>query len=723
MLSIGQLGYPVPMPKLPHLIFSYLIALTSLCTTPLVFASSPPDVGEPKPSSDQPTQLVSADCETVLDPVALELPTDWTSLNIETVLGVIASEFEKLEANLERVVSSTEHPTFQNTIAPFLVDDHPGYLPASQFLLLARVFGEERYPARDPRLSEMIETFKLAVIKNETLVARVRKVYDMRGRLSFEDRIATEKFYQSFQEAGADLNPKDRVQLRDLNLQLNNLYQDYVKIQLKAESELSLHVEKLSDVKGMSETQIVMMKEEAAKRGITGFVLQLSNSTLVDAMLRADNEFTRQKAYDVLHRVFERGAYDLTAIVHKIMKVRSQIKNIQRAESFATLEMRWNSEKDPSYVIESLESFLGTSRPQLITKWLEIKSWGATQFPGLDLEKPWNIPYVRGRYSAHFFGDDDEATRAYFPLSHVLPTALSHFEKLFDVHFDEVTGDYSSWHHDVRIFRVRHRDNTVLGHLYWDPYERENKASGAGAMAIRSQGLHTVQRADQTLQAVRLPSIVGMVTNFRPAVGGQTEPLLTFRDVETLFHELGHVMHSLMSQVKWTSIAGTSVPRDTVEYPSSLMELWLQDPQFLQSISRHVKTGEPIDKNRAEKWLEYRKFARERMSYSLALSALADQWIHHKMQSDWSKDKLHEAELEVLKRHALFRNHDLELVSPPLAHLFGGGYEAQYYSYLWGENLALQFWERIQASGDLYDPELLSELREQLSNRGAPFYK
>lgn len=524
-----------------------------------------------------------------------------------------------------------------------------------------------------------------AILLDSVLFARLDAVYQKRATLQLDPESAQllERTYTNFVRAGAKLSDADKTKLKQMNEQLASLTNQFQQNVLKATNDSAVVVENVNDLAGLSPEQIGAAAEAAKARKLEGkWVVTLQNTTIQPVLAQLKNRELRQKIYKASIARANGGTYDNNQIVAQIVKLRAQKAGLLGYPVYAAYGLADETARTPEAVNKMLRGLvppaLANAKKEAadIQKLIdaEAKANGTTPFT----VQPWDWAYYSEQVRKARFGFDQSEVKPYFDLNRVLNDGLFYAaHELYGISFKE-RKDLPVYHPDVRVFEVFNADGSTVGLFLADYYARESKRGGAWmSNYVEQSGLMGTK-----------PVIVNNLNVPKPPDGQPT--LMTFDEVTTMFHEFGHALHGLFSDVNYPSLSGTAVPRDFVEFPSQYNEMWARDPKVFANYAKHYQTGAPMPKVLLDKVLEAEKYGQGYATTEYIAAALVDQSWHQIPETQAPPaEKVMMFEADALKKNAVEyapvppRYHSLYF-----AHAFAGGYSAGYYAYIWSEVLA-----------------------------------
>ena len=613
----------------------------------------------------------------------------------------IAEQLREVEA----IAESAEPATFANTLVAL---ERTGQL----LTRVMAVFGAVTSANTNPVLEEVqtIEAPKLAALHdaiylNPKLFARVKKVYEERTRLDLdaESMRLVEHAYEEFVLAGAALDEADREKLKALNQEAATLSNAFVVKLLAATKTGAYHTIDEWALKGLSTAQKAAAAETAKERGAQGWVLPLQNTTQQPWLASLEERATRETIFaNSWNRAARGDASDTRATVARLAAVRAEKATLLGFANYAAWKLQDQMAKSPEAALEFLDKLVAPAKANAAREAEEIQRLIDAQQGGFRLE-PWDWDFYAEQVRKAQYGLDEASLKPYFEMNRVLEDGVFHAARLlYGITFRE-RHDLPVYHPEVRVFEVLDADGAPRSLFYFDGFKRDNKNGGAWMDNLVGQSKLLGQR----------PVICNVMNVQKPAPG---EPaLMSFDEVTTMFHEFGHAMHGMFSDCTYPSLSGTSVPRDFVELPSQFNEHWATVPEVFDHFARHYKTGEPMPADLKEQLLRSLKFNEGyALTEVLAAAELDMQW--HTLEAGKAVGDVDAFEAAALEKTGL----KVDAVPPRyrssyFMHIWGHGYAAGYYAYLWSEmldNNAFEWFEQngglTRANGDRFRQMILS---------------
>jgi peptidyl-dipeptidase Dcp len=533
----------------------------------------------------------------------------------------------------------------------------------------------------------------------------VKSVYDKRDKLTLtdEEKKLLEDTYKDFVRSGAALSDVDKEKLRKINEELSALTVQFGQNLLAETNGYKLVIEKKEDLSGLPEGVVAQAAAMAKSLGMDGkWVFTLQVPSMTPFLQYSDRRDLREKLFTGYFMKGDNGnEYDNNAIISKIASLRVKRSNLLGYKSYADFTLERNMAKTPERVFDFLEEVwnaaLPVARAEAEAQQEMIKKEG-----GKFMLEPWDWWYYSEKIKKEKFDLSDEVTRPYFKVDNVMEGMFFVANKLYGLTFTKLT-DVPKYHPDVNTFEVT-RDGKHIGILMIDNYPRQSKRGGAWCGSYRGQ------RRD--IKGKMITPLVTMVTNSTPPTA-ESPSLVTAMEAETIFHEFGHALHGLLSNVTYP---GSSVPRDFVELPSQIMEHWVLEPEVLKVYAKHYQTGQVIPSEIVDKLDKASKFNIGFTTTEFLAAALLDMEYHSLTEP--VEVNIKEYETKAMNKYGLIPEIKPRYRSTYFNHIWSGGYAAGYYSYYWSEMLDSDAFQAFKETGDIFNREVASKFEKEILSRG-----
>jgi peptidyl-dipeptidase Dcp len=612
---------------------------------------------------------------------------------------------------IEAVAADTATPNFANTIEAFERAGEALDRLSRVFFALDSAHSNEDLRATALAVAPALAGHEDDLFMNEALFARVQAVYEDRAALELEPEALhlLEETHKSFVRSGAQLDRAAQARLREINGEAAELAQTFGQNLLAENSAFEIHTDRRGDLGALPAGLAAAAAEEARLRGHAGgWSFTLAQPSVIPFLQYSPNRALREAIFEAyVRRGDNGGASDNNAALSRLAKLRAERARLLGHETHAHFVLSDNMAETPERVFAFLDQMWGAAsrvaERELGELTAEMRRDGAEgRLEG------WDWRYYAEKLKNAQLDLDEQTLRAYFEITAVREGAFKLAGELFGLTF-HVLAELPVWHPDQEAYEVREADGTHLGVLYMDFFSRESKRGGAWMNALRVQS-----RLGRAVTAV-----ISTNFNFAPPTA-EAPSLLSYRETQTVFHEFGHALHGLLSNVTYPSLSGTNVPRDFVEFPSQMLENWMREPEMLRLYARHHETGEAIPDELVAKIHQSEAFNQGFATVEyMAASYLDLAWHTLRHPSDGAESPRPGVfEAAEMKRLGLIEQIPPRYRSTNFAHIFAGGYSAGYYSYLWAEVLDADAFEAFRENG-IFDRATARRYRELLSRGGS----
>lgn len=635
---------------------------------------------------------------------------DFSKIQTSDYLPAFEAAFQQTRDNIAKIVENQDSATFENTILA---------LEESDRLLdrVSRVFFALTEAEKTPEISEiekkvqpMLTDLENEISFNKPLFERIRQVYEKEhDTLTGEDQKLLEETYKRFVRKGA-LLPDDKMErMKEINLRISDLQTQWGDLLSNATNEAVVWVDKKEDLAGLSEADIAQCLKDADSRGgKASYAIVIVNTTQQQPLASLENRELRKKVYEAsIHRTDGTGKYNTFPLVVEIAKLRAEQAEIMGYPNYASYSLEKTMAKTPENVYAFLKSLIQQYRPKADAETKAIEDF-ARQTEGPDFQlQPYDRFYYSAKMKKQLLDISDDEVKPYFNIDSVLINGVFYAaNRVYGLTFKE-RDDIPTYHPDMKAYEVIDKDGKTKALFYCDYFRRPTKRGGAWMDGFQKQ----------SRQWNQIP-IIFNVCNSAKAPEGQPS-LLTWDEVTTMFHEFGHALHGILSDCQYNTLSGTSVARDFVEMPSQFNESFATIPEVFDHYARHYETGEPMPTDLKERMLKSINFQTAyALGENLAATCVDMAWHMLASKDIPTVEKAKAFETEALRQVGL-----LDAQIPPryytsyFNHVWGGGYAAGYYSYLWTEVLAVNVADVFAKRGAL-DPATGQDMRDKILSRG-----
>jgi peptidyl-dipeptidase Dcp len=654
-------------------------------------------------------------------PATNPLITDWNTpydlppfgqFSAEDFVPAFSVALSAHREELNAIASNPVEATFENTMVAF---DRSGRLLNRIELAFDNLTASETSPALQAAEREMAAPLAAhgnAIYMNAPLFKRIDTLFQTRQSLGLngEELRLLERVHTDFVRAGAKLAPAAQKRYAELIEQLAVLTTQFSQNVLADEASFQLVLKTEDELAGLPQSLRTSAKQAAIARGLPdAYAITLSRSLVMPFLTMSDHRDLREIAYQAWAQRGEHvGAHDNRPIAAKIIKLRLEQAMLQGYKNYAEYSVADNMAATPKAVDDLLMKVWDRARPKALLERDALQAMATSLGHKIKIEA-WDWRYYAEKVRKARYDFDESAVKPYFSLDRMVEALFDCAHRLFGITM-VLKQDIKTYHPDVKVYEVLNKHNKLIGVFLHDNFSRSTKRGGAWMNLYR----HQSGIANGT-EPCTLPIVVNN-NNF--AKGGDGEAtLLSFDDARTLFHEFGHGLHGLLSNVEYERLGGTRVMRDFVELPSQLLEHWLSEPQVLKQHARHIETNEPISDEILARLQAARKFNQGFETAEFVASALVDMALH--ASTDTDNIDITEFEAAQLKRIGMPSEISMRHRLPHFNHLFSSpAYAAGYYVYLWAEVLDADGYQAFVETGDPFDPAVASRLLKYIYSSG-----
>jgi peptidyl-dipeptidase Dcp len=611
-------------------------------------------------------------------------------------------------AEVERIANNTAAPTFENTIAAMERSGSTLDRVTTAYGVWGSTMASPEFQGIQREMAPRLAAFSDQISQNQALFRRIEAVYNSpeKAKLTPEQQRLSWLYYTNFVRAGARLDAAAKTRLSQINQQLAGLYTRFGQNVLADETEQFLTIKSEAELAGLPQSlRDAAAAAAATKKLQNAWVITNTRSSIDPFLTYSDRRELREKAWRMfVNRGDNADAHDNNAIITEILQLRAERAKLLGYQTHAHWRLENTMAKTPERAVELMEAVWKPAVARVHEEVADMQALAKKEGANIKIE-PWDYRYYAEKVRKARYDLDQTEVKQYLQLEKLREGMFWVAGELFGFSFTPL-NNVPVYHPDVRVWEVK--DKTTGRHVgvwYFDPYARDGKRSGAWMNAYRTQ-----EKMDR-----EVTTIVSNNANF--VKGKPGEPvLISWDDAETLFHEFGHALHGLNSNVTYPSLAGTAVPRDYVEFPSQLLEHWLSTPEVLQRFAVHYQTGKPIPQTLVERIERASTFNEGFATTEYLSSAIVDMRLHlagsQKIDPDaFERKTLTELGMpgELVMRHR----------TPQFTHVFSGdAYSAGYYSYLWSDVLTADAFGAFVEAGGPYDRTVAQRLRQYIFSIG-----
>jgi len=606
---------------------------------------------------------------------------------------------------IDGIAGDPAPPTFENTLAAMERSGRALDRVRSIYGVYGSTMSTPAFQEVERVMAPRLAAFSDRITQNEKLFKRIAAVYDAReaSNLTPEQKRLAWYHFTSFVRAGARLDGAAKERLSAINQRLATLYTKFSQNLLADETDYVLFLDEEGDLAGLPDSVRAAAAAAAEPHGRKAAVLN-TRSSMEPFLTYSDRRDLREKVWRTYYSRGDHGdAKDNNALITEILKLRAERARLLGYETHAHWRLENAMARTPERAMALLEAVWKPAVARVREEVADMQAIADEEGAKLPIE-PWDYRYYAEKVRKAKYDVDLDEVKPYLQLEKLREGMFWVASRLFAFRFSPVTGP-PVYHPDVRVYEVTGPAGRPVGLWYFDPYARPGKESGAWMNAYRSQ-----ERFDG-----EVTTIVSNNSNFLK--GKPDEPILiSWDDATTLFHEFGHALHGLNSSVSYPSLSGTAVARDYVEFPSQILERWLETPEVLDRFAVHHRTGKPIPAELVQRVKRASTFNQGFATVEYLASALVDMKLHLAGEQAIDPDRFERETLaalgmpsEIVMRHR----------TPQFGHVFAGdGYSAGYYSYLWSDTLSADAWEAFTEAGGPYDEAVARRFRDEVLSKG-----
>lgn len=627
----------------------------------------------------------------------------FSKIRNEHYIPAMREAIKEAEKNIDNIVSMKEAPTFKNTIVALQTASDKVERISGILFNLNECNTNSELQNIVMELTPELTRFSNSVNMNPKLFARVKAIYDKRNslKLTTEQRTLLEDTYLGFIRNGVNLEGEDRKTFADNSEQLSQLSQQMNRNVLADNNNYILHITNREDLSGLPENVVAAAQDEAKERGLEGWVFTLAYPSFGPFITYADNRELREQMWRAYNSRGNRGnENDNNDVIRKMTYLRYQQAHLLGYKNYCEYVLSNRMCNTPEKLWGFLSEMYEAALPSAERDLKEVTEFAQDLGAPLPLER-WDFSYYSEKLKQKKYDFDEELLRPYLQLDKVRQGIFDLYGRLYGVTFREVKN-IDVYHPDVKVFEVMD-GKRFMGVLYLDMHPRASKRSGAWKTTFREQS---------NIDGKQIRPLVQVVCNFSKPVGNKPA-LLSFSEMETFMHEMGHAMHCLLTDCTYPSLSGTSVKRDFVEMPSQVMENWCYESAFLNTFARHYETGDTIPGEYIKKIKAAEKYLAGWMCLRQLNLGIVD-FSFHTIEKP-IEERIEDFEREHMKD--LLSPVDGANTSTAFTHIFAGGYASGYYGYKWAEVLDADIFSKFKENG-IFDKATAKAFRDKILSKG-----
>lgn len=611
------------------------------------------------------------------------------------------------KGQIDDIVNNNEAATFENTIEAMQYAGELVGQTATVFFNLNSAETNDEIQKIAQEFSPLITEYSNDIRLNPLLFERINSVWENRETFGLDNiqlRLL-EKSYKGFARNGAKLNDADKDKLREIDTNLSKLSLKFGENILAETNSYELHLTNEGDLDGLPQSAKDAARLLAKSKEKDGWIINLDFPSYVPFTKYATNrELRKEIAIAFGSRAFKGDEKDNKNIVVEIVNLKQKRAELLGYKTHSDFVLEERMAKTPEKVEFFLNDLLEKAKPAAEKEFKTLCGF-AKSIGGPDMLESWDAAFYTEKLKKEKFDFDSEELKPYFKLENVIDGVFTIAGKLYDIKFEEI-NNIDKYHNDVKTYKVLDLNDNLVSIFYADFFPREGKRGGAWMTSFKDQRI---------VNGVNKRPHVSIVCNFTKPT--ETEPsLLTFQEVTTLFHEFGHALHGMLSEVKYESLSGTSVYWDFVELPSQVFENWCYEKEALDLFAKHYKTGEVIPENLIQKIKDTSNFMEGMQTLRQLNFGFLDMAWHNNNETNKIKS-VGDFEFEVTKNTSLFPNNAETCSSTAFSHIFQGGYSSGYYSYKWAEVLDADAFEFFKEKG-IFNKEVAKLFKDNILSKG-----
>lgn len=624
-------------------------------------------------------------------------------IKIEHYLPAFRESIERHKIEINEIINNTKKPDFENVLNAMEMSGSDLNKVSRVFYNLLSADSSDELNKIASEISPVLSRHNDEIILNQKLFSKIKVVYEQRDNLDSEQRRLTEVTYKAFKSKGSLLDEANRKKLQYFNEELSTLSLKFNQNVLKETNNFNLVIDSESDLDGLPDDLIHSAKEQAIDAGMDDmWVFKPTRENLYPFLTSSLNRDLREQLYKgYLNRGKNSNSENNEELVKRMAKLRKNKANLLGYDSHADLALDDTMAENKENVFSLLDAVWDPAINRANEEISEMQKIIQREGNNFKLEA-WDWWHYSEKLRKEKYDFSEAEIKPYLSLENIRLAAFKTAERLFEISFHKIQ-DHPKYHEDLEGYEVLDQNKQLIGIFFTDYFARPSKQGGAWMTSYRDQSKNNGDV---------LPMIINVCNFPKPKKGEPT--LLNLEHAITLFHEFGHALHGLLSNVTYPSLSGTSVPRDYVEFPSQMMENWIRSPEVLFEFATHYETGEKISEELMSKYIASQKFNQGFATTEYLAASYLDLAWH---TEDKDVDDINEFERKLFDKKGLPYEIDSRYESTYFSHIFAGGYSSSYYSYMWSEVLDSSAFEGFEKNG-LFNKDLGKKLKELVYSSG-----
>ena len=643
----------------------------------------------------------------------------FNEIHAEHYMPAFEEAFKRGLQDIDKIVNNPAAPTFANTIEAYEASGEMLTIVAGCFYNLTSAETNDTLQQISMELSPKMSEYSANIRLNEGLFQRIKAVYEQRDKLKLNkaQRKLLEDIYESFANNGANLSPEDKQTYRELSAKLSQLTLQFGQNVLKATNAWSMLINDETLLAGLNEDTKAMLRANAEKKGLEGWLLNLKPTTTIPVMQDLDNRDIRRELYMANAGKCVGGEFDNTGLIVEIVNTRLALANLFGKKTYAEKSLYKTMAETPENVYKLLDQLRDAYMPAAREEVKELEDYAHAHGLYAAHLQPWDFSYYSKKLKQEKYAISDDDLRPYFELENVKKGVFGLAERLYGLKFKE-NKKIQVYNPEVTAYEVFDEKGKFLAVYYADFHPRDGKRGGAWMNDFQPQ--YMVGKKDHR------PHIVNVMNFTRPTA--EKPALFTYDEVRTFLHEFGHGLHGMLTRCQYSAQSGTNVPRDFVELPSQFNENFIDEKEFLDTFAKHYKTGESLPQELLDKM-------HASQTYHAAYSCVRQLSFGYLDMAWHTLDKPFEVNETIGTLESVCRFSDEAMaqvqvvptvpgtqMATAFTHIFSGGYAAGYYSYKWSELLDADafsvFKEAQKKNGSIFDKKAAKRFRENILEKG-----